>query len=90
MAAQLRRRTTLSYDESDDDEDFVSGGVTTDAVLPERGDNAAIARIPLAKGAVVAISGRDITLATGCPEGWRFAARPQNSITCTGERSVAK
>ena len=30
------------------------------------------------------------TQASGLHGGWRFAARPQNSITCTGEKIVLK
>ncbi|KAH8096504.1 D-galactarate dehydratase / altronate hydrolase [Aureococcus anophagefferens] len=66
------RKISLAYDEEVVDD---PQRTTTDAVLPEAGDNCAIARVALAAGRAVRVAGRPITLRSRCPEGWRFAVR---------------
>ena len=66
------RKISLAYDEEVVDD---PQRTTTDAVLPEAGDNCAIARVALAAGRAVRVAGRSITLRSRCPEGWRFAVR---------------
>ena len=70
-------RVELAYDDDDGDDEAEAAALEgeTYAVLPERGDNAAIARCELAAGAVVRVSGRSIRLRSSCPPGWRFATR---------------
>ena len=63
---------TLTYDESDD-ETTSPPRSETEAVLPEAGDNFAIARTPLARGQEVTVDGRAVALRLACPEGFRFA-----------------
>ncbi|KAH8061742.1 D-galactarate dehydratase / altronate hydrolase [Aureococcus anophagefferens] len=66
------RKISLAYDEEVVDD---PQRTTTDAVLPEAGDNCAIARVALAAGRAVRVARRSITLRSRCPEGWRFAVR---------------